>query len=73
MIAMALSGQRPPPRRQPFLGQSGPGRLHGPWVPIHGLCILCRPKGTEGRTGIDVSLASSQDNGRGNAPDTREQ
>ena len=73
MIAMALSAQRPPTRRLPFLDQSGPGRPQGPWVPIQGWCILCRPKGTEGRTGIDVSLASSQGNGRGNAPDTREQ
>ena len=44
MIAMALSAQRPPTRRLPFRGQSGPGRPQGPWVPIQGRCILCRKK-----------------------------
>ena len=72
MIAMALSAQRPPTRRLPFLDQSGPGRPQGPWVPIQGWCILCRQRGTGGRTAVNVSFASSQGIGRGNAPDARE-
>ena len=72
MIAMALSAQRPPTRRLPFLDQSGPGRPQGPWVPIQGWCILCRQRGTRGRTAVNVSFVSSQGVGRGNAPDARE-
>ena len=45
MIAMALSAQRPPTRRLPSLGQSGPGGPRGPWVHIQGQCSLCGQKG----------------------------
>ena len=41
MNAMALSVQRGPTRRLPFLGQSGPTRPHGSWVPLQGQCTLC--------------------------------
>ena len=47
MIAMALSAQRQPIRRLPFLGQSGSGRPQGPWVPLQGQCTLCGQKALE--------------------------
>ena len=45
MIAVTLSAQSRPTGRLLFLGQSGPGRPLGPWVPKQGRCTLWGQKG----------------------------
>ena len=60
MIAMALSAQRPPTRRLPSLGQSGPGGPRGPWYTYKASVASVDKRGAGGSTAVHVSFASSQ-------------